>query len=68
MPSVKSLITDIEFLSKSRNNYNNELSFAGRGLKLETREDGIFILKKKILFKLKTKKLLYKNKLRKSQI
>jgi len=42
MPSVKSLITDIEFLSKSRNNYDNELSFAGRGLKLETRQDGIF--------------------------
>lgn len=39
MPSVKSLITDIEHLSKTRNTYSNELSFAGRGLKFNTRQD-----------------------------
>ncbi len=42
MPSVKSLITDIEHLSKTRNTYSNELSFAGRGLKLNSRQDGKF--------------------------
>lgn len=42
MPSVKSLVTDIEHLSKTRNSYSNELSFAGRGLKLNTKEDGIY--------------------------
>lgn len=41
MPSIKSAITDIEHLSKTRNFYENELSFAGRGLKLNTKEDGI---------------------------
>ena len=43
MPSVKSLITDIEHLSKTRNTYSNELSFAGRGLKLNTRKDGKYL-------------------------
>lgn len=36
---MKSLVTDIEFLSKTRQTYANELSFAGRGLKLNKRED-----------------------------
>jgi Ran GTPase-activating protein 1 len=35
----KSLVTDIEYLSKTRNIYLNELSFAGLGLKLNTRDD-----------------------------
>lgn len=36
---MKSGVTDIEFLSKTRQSYSNELSFAGKGLKLNTRED-----------------------------
>jgi Ran GTPase-activating protein 1 len=36
---VKSQVTDIEFLSKTRATYANELSFAGKGLKLNTRAD-----------------------------
>lgn len=44
MPSVKSMITDIEYLSKTRNTYENELSFAGRGLKLNTKQDGTILL------------------------
>ena len=36
---MKSLVTDIEFLSKTRQTYPDELSFTGRGLKLNTRED-----------------------------
>ncbi|RNA35325.1 ran GTPase-activating 1 [Brachionus plicatilis] len=36
---MKSSITDIEHLSKSRQNYADELSFAGQGLKLNTRQD-----------------------------
>lgn len=36
---MKSLITDIEFLSKTRQTYIDELSFAGRGLKLNTKDD-----------------------------
>ena len=38
--SFKSLVTDIEYLSKTRQVYQNELSFAGKGLKLNKREDG----------------------------
>ena len=41
--SFKSNITDIEFLSKTRSIYQNELSFAGKGLKLNKREDGKLI-------------------------
>lgn len=37
---MKSQITDIEHLSKTRQVYPNELSFAGKGLKLMTAEDG----------------------------
>lgn len=36
---MKSQITDIEHLSKTKNIYDCELSFAGRGLKLNTKED-----------------------------
>jgi Ran GTPase-activating protein 1 len=36
---MKSSLTDIEFLSKTRQEYADELSFAGRGLKLNKRED-----------------------------
>lgn len=36
---MTSQVTGIEFLSKTRNVYANELSFAGRGLKLNKRED-----------------------------
>lgn len=36
---TKSAVTDIEYLSKTRATYSNELSFAGRGLKLNKRED-----------------------------
>lgn len=36
---MKSSVTDIEFLSKTRQTYSDELSFAGRGLKLNTRQD-----------------------------
>lgn len=36
---MKSLVTDIEYLSKTRQTYSDELSFAGRGLKLNTRQD-----------------------------
>ena len=36
---LKSQITDIEFLSKTRTTYTDELSFAGRGLKLNKKED-----------------------------
>lgn len=39
MKVLKSQITDIEHLSKTRASYDNEVSFAGRGLKLNTRED-----------------------------
>jgi Ran GTPase-activating protein (RanGAP) involved in mRNA processing and transport len=37
--SFKSLKTDIEYLSKTLKVYSNELSFAGKGLKLNTKED-----------------------------
>lgn len=37
--SVKSQVTDIEYLSKTRGTFKNVLSFAGRGLKLNTREE-----------------------------
>jgi hypothetical protein len=33
-------VTGIEFLSKTRNTYDSELSFANKGLKLNTEEDG----------------------------
>ncbi|CAF1066169.1 unnamed protein product [Brachionus calyciflorus] len=36
---MKSNVTDIEFLSKTLRTYSDELSFAGRGLKLNTRDD-----------------------------
>jgi Ran GTPase-activating protein 1 len=36
---MKSAITDIEYLSKTRQTYANTLSFAGKGLKLNTREE-----------------------------
>ena len=36
---MTSQVTGIEFLSKTRNVYENELSFAGRGLKLNKRDD-----------------------------
>lgn len=39
MKVLKSQITDIEHLSKTRASYDNEVSFAGRGLKLNTRDD-----------------------------
>ena len=39
MAALKSQVTDIEHLSKTRATYSNELSFAGKGLKLNTRED-----------------------------
>jgi Ran GTPase-activating protein 1 len=42
---MKSMVTDIEYLSKTRQTYSNELSFAGRGLKLNTREDAQEIVK-----------------------
>jgi hypothetical protein len=38
--AFKSQVTDIEYLSKTRQVYENELSFAGKGLKLNKREDG----------------------------
>ena len=41
--SFKSNTTDIEFLSKTRSIYQNELSFAGKGLKLNKREDGKYL-------------------------
>jgi hypothetical protein len=37
---MASQVTGIEFLSKTRQTYSNELSFAGRGLKLNTEDDG----------------------------
>ena len=40
MPVLKSHTTDIEHLSKTRTIYENEVSFAGRGLKLNKKEDG----------------------------
>ena len=42
--SFKSLVTDIEYLSKTRQVYQNELSFAGKGLKLNKKEDGKWAL------------------------
>jgi Ran GTPase-activating protein 1 len=36
---LKSAITDIEFLSKTRAKYDNELNYSGKGLKLNKRED-----------------------------
>lgn len=36
---MKSAITDIEHLSKTRQEYENTLSFAGRGIKLNTADD-----------------------------
>jgi hypothetical protein len=35
-----SIVTGIEFLSKTKNTFQNELSFANLGLKLNTVEDG----------------------------
>ena len=43
-----SLITGIEYLSKTRSTYEDELSFANMGLKLNTAEDGL--LKMRIIF------------------
>lgn len=43
MKVLKSQITDIEHLSKTRASYDHEVSFAGRGLKLNTREDGYYL-------------------------
>jgi hypothetical protein len=37
---MKSQITDIEHLSKTKTTFDGELSFAGLGLKLNTKEDG----------------------------
>lgn len=39
MKSLKSIITDIEHLSKTLTQFDNEVSFAGRGLKLNKKED-----------------------------
>lgn len=36
---LKSAITDIEFLSKTRTQYEHELNYSGKGLKLNKRED-----------------------------
>lgn len=40
MKLLKSQITDIEHLSKTKTIYEKELSYAGRGLKLNKKEDG----------------------------
>ena len=40
MPVLKSVITDIETLSKTRATFDGELSFQGQGLKLNTAQDG----------------------------
>jgi hypothetical protein len=39
-----SLVTGIEYLSKTRATYSDELSFANEGLKLNTVEDGINLI------------------------
>lgn len=44
MPVLKSVITDIETLSKTRAIFNGELSFQGQGLKLNTAQDGQWLL------------------------
>jgi hypothetical protein len=37
---MASLVTGIEYLSKTRNTYSDELSFANQGLKLLSEDDG----------------------------
>ncbi len=41
---MASLVTGIEHLSKTRNTYTDELSFANQGLKLLNADDGNLIL------------------------